>query len=399
MTKDQSIAPVKVLAFMEATVVNGAAKSLLNFCDTVAKSSNNSPAVKVSVATFHRGSAPDGKPSNAFIEALESRGIEAVIIPERYRFDPQSLSAMRQAVAAIDPDIIQTNNVKSHALIKMSGLNRTHRWIAFHHGYTAPDLKMKFYNQLDRWSLPSARRLVAVCGPFREQLVAMGIPRSRIRILHNSAAVLPDGFAENTVNSIREQFGLSGDEKVLIAIGRFSSEKGHADLIQALHRLRSSKPSLKWKLLLIGSGHEEQNLKGLTEQLALQSRVIFTSHQADVLPFYAMADGMVLPSHTEGSPHVVLEAMSAGVPIVATGVGGVPEILQNNETAILVPAHNPETLAAGIAKLLESPDDSNRLAANAKQVLRDKFSHEAYTRSLLAIFEEMMASVAERKLA
>ena len=379
--------------------MNGAAKSLLNFCDTVAKSSDVSSAVKLTVATFHRGSVPENKPANAFLEALESRGIEAVIIPERYRFDPQSLGALRQAVSAINPDIIQTNNVKSHALIKMSGLNRTHRWIAFHHGYTAPDLKMKFYNQLDRWSLPSARCIVAVCGPFREQLVAMGIPRNRIRILHNSAAVLSDDFAENTANSIREQFGLSGDEKVLVAIGRLSSEKGHSDLIEALHRLRSSTPSLKWKLLLIGSGHEEQNLKALAEKLALQSQVIFTSHQADVLPFYGVADGMVLPSHTEGSPHVVLEAMSAGVPIVATSVGGVPEILQNSETAILVPAHNSEALAAGIAKLLESPGDANRLAANSKQVLRERFSHEAYTRSLLAIFGEMMASAAERKLA
>ncbi len=382
---------------MEATVVNGAAKSLLNFCDTVAKSSELSPAVKVSVATFHRGSVPDKKPVNAFIEALDLRGIETVIIPERYRFDPQSLGALRQAVATINPDIIQTNNVKSHALIKMAGLHRRHRWIAFHHGYTAPDLKMKFYNQLDRWSLPGAHRIVAVCGPFGEQLVAMGIPRSRIRILHNSATVLSEGFAETTVSSIRQQFGLGGDEKILVAIGRLSSEKGHADLIEALHRLRSSKPSLKWKLFLIGSGHEEQNLKALTEQLALQSQVIFTSHQANVLPFYGIADGMVLPSHTEGSPHVVLEAMSAGVPIVATSVGGVPEILQNNETAILVPAHNPEALTAGIAKLLESPGDANRLAANAKQVLHEKFSHEAYTRSLLAVFEEMM--VAERKLA
>ena len=388
--------PIKVLAFMEATVVNGAAKSLLNFCDTVAAWAPESRPVAITIATFHRGEIPEGRPANAFIEAVQSRGIPILVIPERYRFDPQSLTALREQVNAASPDLMQTNNVKSHAMIKMTGLQRRYPWIAFHHGYTAPDFKMRLYNQLDRWSLPAAHRIVAVCGPFREQLVAMGIPGNHIRVLHNSAAVLPDDYRTGLAKPYTD------GRKTLLAIGRLSSEKGHADLLRALARLRSSRPDLPWKLLLVGSGHEEQNLKSLTSELQLESQVIFASQQNDVLPFYAAAHAMVLPSHTEGSPHVVLEAMSAGVPIIATNVGGVPEILENQNTAILVPPHDPDAMATAIARLLDSPENARQLAENAKQVLRDHFSHQAYAQSLIEIYRDLLRSSAgapERKLA
>jgi glycosyltransferase involved in cell wall biosynthesis len=377
--------------------VNGAAKTLLNFCDTLRETPGESP-IQIAIATFHRGVIPGGKPANAFVEAVESRGIRAIVIPERYRFDPQSLRILRNIVRQENPDLIQTNNVKSHAILRMAGLHRDYPWLAFHHGYTAPDFKMKLYNQLDRWSLPAASCVVAVCGPFRDQLTAMGVPSSRIRVLHNSAAVLgeiPAALSDN----MKRQFALPSDgTKILVSIGRLSYEKGHADLLHALQLLQAARTDLRWKLLLVGSGPEESNLQNLAARLGLQSQVIFTSHQSNVLPFYKIADAMILPSHTEGSPHVVLEAMSAGVPIVATAVGGVPEILTHDETALLVPPRNAEAMSAAIGRLVESPGLARSLAAKAKQVLMLHFSHESYRRSLLGIYDELLESAAALSL-
>ena len=391
VSSDPLSAPFKVLAFMEATVVNGAAKTLLNFCDTVGHSGDESGPF-ITVATFHRGAVTAGRPPNEFVEAVQSRGIEAAVIPERGRFDPQSIRLLRKVVAEVQPDIIQTNNVKSHALIRMTGLHRKYPWLAFHHGYTAPDLKMKLYNQLDRWSLPRADLVVAVCGPFRDQLISMGVPKQKIRVLHNSAALIPD-LPSAESEEIRKSFGLSRDgTKVLLSIGRLSFEKGHADLLRALQNLRSTRPDLKWKLLVVGSGPEQKNLEELSRQLDLESQVIFASQQSNVLPFFGVADLMVLPSLTEGSPHVVLEAMSAGVPIVATAVGGVPEILTEGRTAVLVPASNPNALSAGIARVLDDPELAQLLAANAKRVLIEDFSHAAYEKSLLGLYQELLKS-------
>jgi glycosyltransferase involved in cell wall biosynthesis len=382
-------APIKVLAFMEAGVVNGAAKTLLNLCDTLRETHDDNP-VDITIATFHRGIVPEGKPANAFVEAVESRGLRAIVIPERYRFDPRSLRMLRNVVRRENPDLIQTNNIKSHAMIKMAGLHRERRWLAFHHGYTAPDFKMKLYNQLDRWSLPTADRVVTVCGPFRNQLISKGVPSSRIRVLHNSASVIR-GVPRALSDRLRQQFGIPDDgTKVLLSVGRLSFEKGHADLLHALKVLQTTRNDLRWKLLLVGSGPEESNLRELAERLGLQSQIIFTSHQPNVLPFYGVADVMVLPSHTEGSPHVVLEAMSTGVPIMATAVGGVPEILTQEQTALLVPPRNAEAMSAALSRLLESPGLAQRLAKNAKHVLIQNFSHEAYRQSLLGIYDELL---------
>lgn len=385
--------PFKVLAFMEASVVNGAGKTLLNFCDAVRASQGEQP-LEIVIATFHRGAVAPGKPANAFIEAIEARGIRAIVIPERYRFDPQSLATLREMVRREAPDILQTNNVKSHAMVKLAGLHRHFAWLAFHHGYTAPDFKMKLYNQLDRWSLPSADQVIAVCGPFRDQLTAMGVPAASIRVLHNSAAVI-DTIPAALLNETRNRFGLADKGlKILVCIGRLSSEKGHADLLRALHVLQATRSDLKWKLLLVGSGPEEKNLQELAGNLKLESRIVFASHQSNVLPFYGIADLMVLPSHTEGSPHVVLEAMSAVVPIVATAVGGVPEILIHEETALLAPPRNAEAMSAAIARLLDSPELASSLATNAKEVLVQRFSHEAYKNSLLEIYADLLHSEA-----
>jgi glycosyltransferase involved in cell wall biosynthesis len=374
---------------MEATVVNGAAKTLLNFCDSVRQSPGSLP-LEIAIVTFHRGEITPGKPANAFVEAVEAHGIRAIVIPERYRFDRRAFKALREAVRAEAPDLLQTNNVKSHAMVKMAGLHREFPWLAFHHGYTMPDFKMKLYNQLDRWSLPSADQVIAVCGPFRDQLTAMGVPRSRIRVLHNSASAA-DSVPDALVEEIRRRFGLPREgPKLLVTIGRLSFEKGHADLLHALRQLRDTRPELLWKLVMVGSGPEENNLRELARKIGLQSHIVFTSHQTNVLPFYGLADAMILPSHTEGSPHVVLEAMSTGVPIVATSVGGVPEILTDGESALLVPARDADAMSSAIAKLLDSPDIARAMVAKARETLVCNFSHEAYRTSMLAIYDELL---------
>jgi len=91
--------------------VNGAAKTLLNFCDTVAHSNSGRPAVDVTITTFHRGAVEPGKPPNDFVAAVELRGIRAIVIPERHRFDRRLIKSLRSIAEEIQPDIIQTNNV------------------------------------------------------------------------------------------------------------------------------------------------------------------------------------------------------------------------------------------------------------------------------------------------
>ena len=100
---------------------------------------------------------------------------------------------------------------------------------------------------------------------------------------------------------------------------------------------------------------------------------------------------VVMPSHSEGSPNVLLEAMAAGVPVVATRVGGVPEIATDGETAVLVEPRNPEAMAAAIQRMLEDESLRARLSRNARELVEEKYSPDAYRRSLVEIYEEVLA--------
>jgi glycosyltransferase involved in cell wall biosynthesis len=175
---------------------------------------------------------------------------------------------------------------------------------------------------------------------------------------------------------------------VVLTIGRLSREKGHAVLLRALQRLRSI--PRKWKLVLVGMGPERDTLTRLARSLGLSEHVLFAGSHADVRPFYGIADVFALPSLTEGSSNVLLEAMAAKVPIAATKVGGNPEIILHNETGLLVPVGDSQGLASAIAQLLGEPDLASRFAEAAFARATREFSLEQYRRRLLGFYAEAL---------
>src|SRR5216683_77971 len=137
--------------------------------------------------------------------------------------------------------------------MRLSGLWRTHCWIAFQHGYTTTDFKMRCYNQLDRWSLRAPRHVVTVCESFAADLAAKGVSRRRITVRHNSIKPFPP-LAPGAAEAIRKT--LPAQAGILVAVGRLSHEKGHVDLIRALGLLRRRWPDDEFHLLLVGEGPE-----------------------------------------------------------------------------------------------------------------------------------------------
>ena len=140
----------------------------------------------------------------------------------------------------------------------------------------------------------------------------------------------------------------------MISVGRLSQEKGHIDLIDAMARVQASfKDGRPLRLVIVGDGPERLAIDGRIKELGLGDVVISAGFQSEVAPFYQIAHVAVLPSHSEGSPYALLEAMAAGVPVVATTVGGVPEIATHDKTALLVSRNNPTELAASVCRASE----------------------------------------------
>ena len=149
---------------MESDFVTGPAKNLLEFAKRARQAPDGLPGVDVSTATYLRGN--ESPADNGFVTAAERACIRMDLIREKARFDPAVIPQIRAILETHKPDIVQTHNVKSHFLMRYSGLWREYRWLAFHHGYVTTDAKMRLYNQLDRWSLqkgvPSDHGLRAV---------------------------------------------------------------------------------------------------------------------------------------------------------------------------------------------------------------------------------------------
>ncbi len=377
---------LKLLVFLEASTVAGAVKPVLEFAREAA-ASQSGRAVDLTMVLFARSGQ-----QNDLISLIRGQGISLEVVAERHAFDPGVVSQLRQIADKVRPDIIWTNNTKSHFLVFLSGLHRNAEWIGFHHGYTKEAMRTRMYNELDRLSLPRAKRVVTVCNDFAGQLRQKGVPSEHIRVLRNPIRV-SSPVPEADVVQLRAKLKLN-NASVLLSVGRLSQEKGHADLLRALDRLRTSKsaaPGLH--LVLVGDGPERQRLEKLCYTLRLENCVTFTGYQSDVRPYFAMADIFVLPSHSEGSPNVLLEAVAAGLPIVATAVGGLPEVLTNEVNALLVPKHDIAQLANALARLLNDSSLRQRLAENGKEILT-QHDPQTYFRKVMGIFEEAIGESA-----
>ncbi len=379
----------RVLAIVEAKSVTGPAKNLIRFA------SNNRDRLAFHFLTYARTQleAEAADHTNVFIEEARKAGFPVSILWERSRFDRELSKQVVRSVRALQPQFVQTHSVKSHFLFSRISRIIDAPWIAFHHGYTREDLKMRLFNRLDRFSLPKAAAVVTVCGAFARDIQKYGIPAKRIHVLHNSLDMSwgsRPGIDEEA-SELRASLTGQKDIPLLLCVGRFSKEKGHSILLEAVELLRASlekqkKPSA-FALLLIGDGLLRNSLERQVRDRRLESSVIFLGEQRDVRPYFAAADLLVLPSLSEGSPNVLLEAMSARLPVVATDVGGVSEIVSDGETALLVPPNRPGELAKALEKLLENPELRQQLSSRAQRRLVDHFSPANYDRQLFEIYD------------
>lgn len=370
---------MRIVSVVEATTVNAVAKITLEFFRTAREMTEmnlDGPIIDGSIITFDRDSS-----ENEFIQTARAAGIRIDVIPERGRFDLGVLPSLKSIIEQHHPDIIITQSVKSHFLIWRSRLWKKTPWIAYHHGYTTTDSTMRLYNRFDRWSLPKADLVITVCEAFAQELASVSkVPRERIRVQHNPIRPGPKGNPLD-VKAVRVRWGIADHERVILSIGRLSKEKAHADLILAFQQLCEA--NADYKLVIVGDGPERANLEAASETSLRDKRIVFTGQIRDVQPFYAMADVFVLPSHSEGSPNVLLEAMAAEVPVVATAVGGVPEIVEDEASALLTPPNDPAAMAKAVDRFLRDPELGARLRRNAAELISKNHSPQQYARSIV----------------
>jgi glycosyltransferase involved in cell wall biosynthesis len=377
---------IRVLTLIENATVTGPARNVIEFGKMAAHAEEDLPAVEVTLVTYQRGAE-----ASALAKAAKEAGLAVSTIAERRRWDTSVLGQLKRVVTEINPDILETRNVKSHFLVRLTRLHRKYPWIAWNHGYTTTSRLDELYTRLDKWSLKGAYRVVTVCQPFANHLAKLGVRKNKITILHNSVKPFVEPHAEEVERTWRK-LGIADDEAIILSVGRLSQEKGHADLIRAAAILSGLPEAPRFRVAIVGDGPEREPLSRLALELGVQQRIKFAGFQREMGPYYAMATVLAVPSHSEGSPNVVLEAMAAGLPIVANEVGGIPEILEQDATGLMVTPRSPDAMARAILRVLTDDELRERIAATAKECAATEYTPQAYRRALVEFYQSTVAS-------
>lgn len=201
-----------------------------------------------------------------------------------------------------------------------------------------------------------------------------GVARKKIAVIHNGAEVGRFSSTTSKRKALRQAMGFEDSDCILIMVARFHAGKGHRILFEAMRELVGAHPRLK--LICLGQGDEEVQLRELRRALGLESCIQLAGQQQNVAEWLAAADMNVLPSFYEGLPLTILEAMAAGLPTVASNVGGIPDVIEDGANGILVPPGDSHKLAAAISQLIEDCAMRTRMGEAARDRVSQRFTLE-----------------------
>lgn len=325
------------------------------------------------------------RPDGGLAGRLE--GSTAVLVPLAVRFghDPRAGRALRAAVAALRPDVVHHHT--SRALSLAPYLQRGVVQVVTRRMDYAP----RGAGPYVRWLYSRMDAVIAISRAARAALVARGIAEGRIAIVPSGVAV--ESFRSLDRAAARRELGIVDDRQVVAMVASLHVRKGHAVLLEALAEIfRAGGRPL---CLAAGTGPEGDALHDQATKLGVDGVVRWLGQVADVRPVLAAADLVVMPSLAEGLGVAAIEAMAAGRAVVASRVGGLPELIDDDRQGLLVPPGDPHALAGAIARCLAEAPLRARLGAAGRE-RAEAFSTRAMARGTEAVYERALAARRDR---
>ena len=359
--------PYRLLIVLDAIELTGPGKGVIQFCRYAPED------VEIVVANF---AYPDR--GTGFRDAAEAAGIACVDLEQASRLDLGPIRSLLRLHQAKPFDIIQSHSFKAHVAAWRAVRQCRLPWLAWVHGWTYQDLRVRLYNAIERRLLMRAGHIAVVTAELRDEFARANRNPGQVSVIRN--AVEP-------ARHPRTSFDPDPDAGCrLLCIGRLSHEKGQDLLIDALASLPD-----EFSLVLVGDGPARESLRERIEAAKLSDRVELAGHVRDVTPFLNTCDFVVLPSRSEGIPNVLLEAMAARVPVISTGVGGVPEVIGDTEAAILAQPSVASLRAALLRGQALDAAGRERIAIRASALLNPAFDPAERARAIVRLHHSLLS--------
>lgn len=305
-----------------------------------------------------------------FRAPLEAAGVRVHEIRLGGRDYLGDLRVVGALLRRLEPDVLHTHGYRSdiiHGLLVRPGRSAN---VSTLHGSSRLGGLSHVFEWIQERVLRRFDGVVAVSSPLERQLLALGVPAPALHLIPNatqSPQTLPRAEA-------RAALGIVGTESTIGFIGRLVSIKGTDVLLRAL----ATVSELLWNAVIVGGGPERERLESLAVSLGLGARVRFTGEREHAARYLAAFDLFVLPSRSEGTPIVLLETLATAVPVIASEVGGVPDLISSPEEGTLVPPDDPAALGTAIRAVLTSPETARVAAKRAQDRVRRDYDFETW---------------------
>jgi glycosyltransferase involved in cell wall biosynthesis len=334
-------------------------------------------------------SYPEGGRCGEFLDKARAAGFPTVRLAADSPQLPAALGELTQLLKSTRAGVLVCHTFKPNVLGRIAARRAGIPCVVVSRGWTWENLKVRVYETLDRVNLRFVDHVVAVSGGQAERVRKAGVPSTRLSVIRNAARL--GAFAkpdQEYQGRLRALFPTdTAVSRIVLAAGRLSPEKGFGVLVESAASVLKQHPTAAF--VLFGEGTERAKLEARVRELGIGGRFVVPGFTADLDKFLPWADVAVLPSFTEGLPNVALEASAAGVPVVATAVGGTPEVVADGETGLLVPSGRPERLAEALNRVLADEELRTRLGNAGRERMRAEFTFEAQAAKYAELFERL----------
>ena len=320
-------------------------------------------------------------------EKAREDGIKVQIFPCRGRFDGRTISSIRSFISSRQANILHSHGYKSNFYVSLA--NRGHMsWVVTNHLWKKTTFALKFYAYLDSLLIRRANKIVAVSDEIVDAMMHRGIPSVKITVIDNGVDLQRFSNSQRN-NNLRKSFGLNESNKIIGTIGSLTEEKGHIYLLEAARKVIDVVPECRF--LIIGDGGQRQFLQEKTAHLWLSEKILFAGSRKDVPEILSMLDAFVLPSIKEGLPMALLEAMASKVPVIATSVGAIPNVIEDGINGLLIPPKNSDAISEAINKMLSNGDSAKEMELKGFEKVRDHYSSKQMAIKYLAVYKELLS--------
>jgi len=331
---------------------------------------------------------PDKGKSRAFRQVLLDRRQETITLIHDTPHLPAMVRELTGLLRERDTDVLCCHGYKADVVGLLAARRAGVPVIAMSHGWTAETWRVRVYEALDRACLRRMDRAICVSKGQAEKVRRAGVPGDRVVVIRNS--IRPERFdhADPADRRVLEGMFPQAPERIVGSAGRLSPEKGFGVLIEAAAIVARSDPGAGF--IHFGDGPLREAISRRIGELGLERRFILAGFRDDLDRFLPHWDLSVLPSFTEGLPTVVLESYAAGVPVVATAVGGTPEAVSDGVDGYLVRPGDSSALARRILDVLESVDRRRHMGMLGCQRIRAEFTFEAQALRFQGVCEALV---------